>query len=297
MSRSLRTLALVALTGSVLAACSSSATNTQSAAASIAASTTASAAATSCVPTGGLQTVSAGELTIAATQDMPYDGIGTDGKVTGVMGDVITEIAGKLGLTVNLQQMDFAPELEAVKTGRVDTAIDGMVYTKERAGIYNLTQKFFYIPEEITQRKATNFKTMEDLKGHTVGTIQGYGEVPQLQAVPWIGTANLKLYNGVDALVQDLLAGRLDSFIVGAPTAAWIITQHPDWDIKYNLMAPTSLLTGTATPDGAIYPANLSNKTLVPAMDCVITQMKGNGDLIAILTKYHMTDPVFVNGR
>jgi polar amino acid transport system substrate-binding protein len=226
---------------------------------------------------------------------MPYDSVGSDGKLTGVLGDVITEIATKLGLQMNVQQMDFSPGLQAVTSGRVDTLAGCAVDTPEREGLFHLTQKFFYIPLEISQRKATNFVTVEDLKGHTYGTIQGYSTVPIYQAIPWIGKG-LKLYPTIDALIQDLLAGRLDAFTVGSPSTAWAMTQHPGFDLKYTIMAPTSLVPDTMNIEGCIFPVNLSNTSLVPAMDAVLTQMKTNGDLAAIFAKYNMTDPIFING-
>lgn len=288
-------LALVSL----VAACTSGATSPAAAPTTPAAATTTPTAASSAGPsasTATVQTITAGQLTVAVDQDMPYDGVGTDGKVTGVLGDVVTEIANKLGLQLNLQQMDFAPGLQAVTSGRVDTLLDCAVDTPAREGIYHLTQKFFYIPLEISQRKATDFKAIEDLKGHTLGTIQGYSEVPLFQAIPYIGN-NLKQYPTFDAMLQDLLAGRLDAFSVGSPTTAWAITQHPEYDLKYNIMTPTPLLPETQKYNGCIFPVSLSNTTLVPAMDAVITQMKSNGDLAAILAKYSMTDPVFITGN
>lgn len=224
---------------------------------------------------------------------MPYDGVGTDGKITGVLGDTIAEIAKELGLQLDVQQMEFSPGLEAVKTGRVDTLAGCAVETPERKTLFNLTNQFFYIPLEITQRKSTDFNTIEDLKGQKVGIIQGYAEVPELQKVPWIGN-DLKLYPTVDAIYTDLLAGRLNATILGAPTTAWVITQDPKKDLKYTIMKPTPYMSASGKPNGCIFPVNLNNKTLVPAMNDILKKMKDDGRLLAITSKYNMSDPAFV---
>jgi polar amino acid transport system substrate-binding protein len=284
---------------SLLSACSSS-TPTQAPVTSAVASapstpsTTVSSAPAS-ASAAAVQTITSGQLTVAVDQDMPYNGVGTDGKLTGVNGDVITEIATKLGLQINIQQMDFSPGLQAIQSGRVDTMTDCPVDTPQREGVYNLSEGFFYIPLEISQRKAENLNTIEDIKGHTFGTIQGYSEVPLYQAIPWIGKG-LKLYPTVDALIQDLLASRLDAFAIGSPTPAYVITQHPEYDLKYVLMAPTPLLPETTAPGVCIFPVNKSNTALVPAINGVLSQMKTNGDLTAIFAKYNMTNPEFVTG-
>lgn len=283
---------------SLLSACSSTSSSpaTVPSAASIAPSVAATVStAPASTSAASAQTVTAGQMTVAVDQDMPYNGVGTDGKLTGVNGDVITEIAGKLGLQINIQQMDFSPGLQAIQSGRVDTMTDCPVDTPQREGVYNLSQGFFYIPLEISQRKEENLNTIEDIKGHTFGTIQGYSEVPLYQAIPWIGK-NLKLYPTVDALIQDTIAGRLDAFAIGSPTPAYAIAQHPDYNLKYVLMAPTPLLPETTAPGVCVFPVNKSNTTLVPAINTVLTTMKTNGDLKAIFAKYNMTDPEFING-
>ncbi len=281
---------------SVVGACTSGATSAPPAATGTVAPTAATGSTPPASATAvAVQTVTAGQMTVAVDQDMPYNGVGTDGKLTGVNGDVLTEIASKLGLQINVQQMDFSPGLQAIQSGRVDTMTDCPVDTPQREGIYNLTQGFFYIPLEISQRKDENLNTIEDIKGHSFGTIQGYSEVPLYQAIPWIGS-KLKLYPTVDALIQDTIAGRLDAFAIGSPTTAYAINQHPDYNLKYVLMAPTPLLPETTAPGVCIFPVNKSNTTLVPAMNTIITQMKQNGDLKAIFAKYNMTDPEFING-
>jgi ABC-type amino acid transport substrate-binding protein len=240
-----------------------------------------------------IKTVKPGVLTVAIDNDMPYckeEG----GKIIGVDGEIITAIATKLGLRVEPAVMEWAAEIQAVQSGRADTNICGMAFTAERAKTVNLSDGAYYQVTEFTQLKDSNIRSIEDLKGKTVGTIQGYFYIPELKKIPWVGEANLKLYNTIDAAVQDLMAKRVHALLLGAPTSAWLATQHPEWNLKYEAIQGNEYMPDTVNKAYTVFSSRLDNPGLVKAMNEQIAAMKKDGTIEKIMAKYNMANPAFL---
>jgi len=241
----------------------------------------------------GVKTVKPGVLTVAIDNDMPYckeEG----GKIIGVDGEIVTAIATKLGLKVEPVVMEWAAEIQAVQSGRADTNICGMAFTAERAKTVNLSDGAYYQVSEFTQLKDSNIKSIEDLKGKTVGTIQGYFYIPELKKIPWVGETNLKLYNTIDAAVQDLMAKRVHAILLGAPTSAWLATQHPEWNLKYEAIQANEYMPDTVNKAYTVFSSRLDNPALVKAMNEQIAVMKKDGTIEKIMAKYNMANPAFL---
>jgi polar amino acid transport system substrate-binding protein len=240
----------------------------------------------------GVKTNKPGVLTVAIDNDMPYCKE-ESGKIVGVDGEIITAIASKLGLKVEPAVMEWAAEIQAVQSGRADTNICGMAFTAERAKTVNLSDGAYYQVSEFTQLKDSNIKSIEDLKGKTVGTIQGYFYIPNLKKIPWIGETNLKLYNTVDAAIQDLMAKRVHALLLGAPTSAWLalsIRREPE--VRGD--PGNEYMPDTVNKAYTVFSSKLDNPGLVKAMNEQIAAMKKDGTIEKIMAKYNMANPAFL---
>ena len=49
---------------------------------------------------------------------------------------------------------------------------------------------------------------VNDVKGHSIGTVNGFTIVPEMKKLPGVG--EVKLYDNSDGCVRDVVAGRLD---------------------------------------------------------------------------------------
>lgn len=167
-----------------------------------------------------------GKLIVAYNGDMPGTGF-KDGKLTGVDGELMMWIAEQLGLEVEPALMEWAAEIESVQARRVDVMHGMMGWLKHRTEVIAITDPIYYAGTLITQKKATKYGRLEDLKGKRIATIQGFGWIPELKKLP----ATLKLYDTSDAAVRDLLAGRIDALFADPPLINWVQQKNPDWDI------------------------------------------------------------------
>ena len=80
----------------------------------------------------------------------------------------------------------------------------------------------------LTQKKGAGITRLDQIKTLRVATGQGFGWVPELQIL----NPDLKLYDTSDAMIRDLVAGRIDVVFADPPLIQYIATQQPDLNIE-----------------------------------------------------------------
>ena len=101
------------------------------------------------------KTVEPGKLTIGINGDMPMTSV-KDGKLIGTDGELIAAIAGKLGLEVNVVQMEWSALIQATKQGKVDLMLGSMGWTKERSQVMLLSDPIYYFGTFLLQKKTSS---------------------------------------------------------------------------------------------------------------------------------------------
>jgi len=239
------------------------------------------------------KTIEPGVLTVAIASYMPYSGV-IDGKLTGLDGDLVTAVAGKLGLTVKTRVSDFAGILAAVQTNRADIAVGSIGWTEARAKAGIFTDSPYYSNQVVLIRKDQNVTKIEDLEGLTVATGIGYSYIPAIQAIP---NTTLKTYPTPANMLEDLVAERVDAVFTDAlvniayakekpgvlkaapmtpPTEAQL-KEHPDY--KYLFPRP-----------GGFY-LNKDNTALEKAATDAIRGLYKDGTTESLLTKWGVENP------
>lgn len=180
-----------------------------------------------------LELVEQGELHVALNGDMPGTGL-EDGKLKGLDGEIMSWVADQLGLEVVPQMMEWASEIESVKSGRVDAMHGMMAWTADREKVLKISDPIYYVSPVITQPEGKHIDTIEELQGTTFGTITGFALIPDLKRIPDL---ELKLYDTTDAAIRDLMAGRVEAIFADPPLIHWAIQQNPDWNIHYEPIA------------------------------------------------------------
>lgn len=122
-----------------------------------------------------IKTARSGYLTAACLGDMPIASV-RDGKLVGTDFDMLSLIAERLQLKIDVQQMSFSAVIEAVKSERVDWFGGNFAWTPIRAKLILLTDPVFYTGTYVIMRQNQMPKTalsVADLSGHTIGTATG----------------------------------------------------------------------------------------------------------------------------
>ena len=75
----------------------------------------------------------AGKLTIATSPDFPpFEELNADGTVTGIEIDILNLICEKLGVKLDIVQMDFDSVLPGVQAAKYDVGVSGISVTVKR---------------------------------------------------------------------------------------------------------------------------------------------------------------------
>jgi polar amino acid transport system substrate-binding protein len=235
-------------------------------------------------------TLEPGKLIVAFNGDMPMSTL-RDGMLAGMDGDMITLIATNLGLEIVPQQMDWAAAIESVRVGRVDLMIGGVGWTAERSEAMVLTDPVYYFGVLLAQKTATNYHTFADMAGKRIGTVTGFSLVPELKAVPGIGEA--RLYDTSDAVLRDLVAGRLDIAILDPPLVALAIKAHPEWDLHQVALDPDAAFPIMSTTYNATFGVRMEATALADAINVEIAQLWATCQNQTIMAGYGVADPSF----
>ena len=150
--RSFLAAAAVSVAAAALTACGGSAS---SAASSSAASSEAAAE---------LTTVEAGKLTMATNATFPPYEMTTDaGTIEGIDVETAQAIADKLGLELQVDDMEFDSALLSVQQGKADIVMAGVTVTPERENVMSFSDSYATGIQSIIVTNDSEIASVEDL--------------------------------------------------------------------------------------------------------------------------------------
>ena len=151
-----------------LTACGGSSASTASSVASSAAS---SEAASTSAAAGELTTVEAGKLTMATNATFPPYEMTTDaGEFEGIDIETAQAIADKLGLELQIDDMDFDAALLSVQQGKADIVMAGVTVTDERKAVMDFSDSYATGIQSIIVPEGSDIASPDDLAGKKIGT-------------------------------------------------------------------------------------------------------------------------------
>ena len=261
--RSFLAAAAVSAAALALTACGGSASTASSAAASSVAAS--SEAASTSAAAAELTTVEAGKLTMATNATFPPYEMTTDaGTIEGIDVDTAQAIAEKLGLELQIDDMDFDAALLSVQQGKADIAMAGITVTDSYAtGIQSVI-----VPE------GSDIASVDDLAGKKIGTQRG--TTGYLYCSDDFGEDAVVAYDNGLTAVQALNNGQVDAVVIDNEPAKAYVESNPGLKI---------LDTSYAEEDYAIG-MNKSNTALLEAVNAALEELKADGTLQAIVDKY-----------
>lgn len=201
--------------------------------------------------------------------------------------DVATEIANRLGVTVEWK----TPEWTAITSGgwsdRWDMSVGSMTVTPERAEVLHFTPAYYYTPASVAvHTDNTDIEDVTtDLDGKTIGVcgactydffLQKTLEIPGYTFDFVIDDADIKTYNTDTTAIRDLSLGdgiRLDAVISAKPTLETAIEKGEPIKLVGDPVFYEPL--GVGFDRGA----PLDPTSLVEAASAIIEEMHADGTL------------------
>ena len=261
------TIAALALT-----ACGGSASTASSAASSVAAS---SEAASTSAAAAELTTVEAGKLTMATNAAFPPYEMTTDaGAFEGIDIDTAQSIADKLGLELQIDDMDFDAALLSVQQGKADIAMAGVTVTDERKNVMDFSDSYATGIQSIIVPEGSDIASPDHLAGKMIGTQRG--TTGYIYCSDDFGDDAVVAYDDGLTAVQALNNGQVDAVVIDNAPAKEFVAANPGLVL---------LDTSYAEEDYAIGMAK-GNTALEDAVNAALEELKADGTLQSIVDKY-----------
>ena len=257
-----------------LAACGGSA-STETVSSEAASSEAVSTEEAASADAAALTTVNAGKLTMSTNAAFPPYEMTTDtGDFEGIDIEVAGAIAKKLGLELQVDDMDFDAALLAAQNGKSDMVMAGVTVTDERLKVMDFSDTYAEGIQSIIVPEDSDIATADDLSGKTIGTQRG--TTGYLYCTDDFGEENVIAYDNGLTAVQALNNGQVDAVVIDNAPAQEFVAANPGLKILDTAYAQENYAIGVAK----------GNTQLLDAINGALEELQDDGTLQAIVDKY-----------
>lgn len=224
---------------------------------------------------GDLTTVTAGKLTMSTNaQFPPYEMVADDGSFEGIDIEVADAIAKKLGLELQVDDMDFDAALLAAQNGKSDMVMAGVTVNEERQAVMDFSDSYAKGVQVVIVPEDSDIQSIDDMDGKMIGTQRG--TTGYIYCSDDFGEDSVTAYDNGLTAVQALNNGQVDCVVIDSAPAKEFVAANEGLVI---------LDTEYAVEDYAIGMAK-GNTALVEAVNGALAELKADGTIDAILAKY-----------
>ncbi len=131
-------------------------------------------------------------------------------KIVGFEVDIAHAIARRLGVDARFVQYNWSNLVPSLERGDFDIVLNGLEYTGDRAERILLSAPYFTYAETLAVRRGSPYRSLADLKGKRVGTLNQTYAHDLLRAQP----LETVLYEGNEEPYIDLEQGRIDAVLL-----------------------------------------------------------------------------------
>ena len=221
-----------------------------------------------------LTTVNAGKLTMSTNAAFPPYEMTTDsGDFEGIDIDVAAAIAEKLGLELQVDDMDFDAALLAAQNGKSDIVMAGVTVTEDRQLVMNFSDSYATGVQVVIVKEGSDV-TLDNLGEKMIGTQRG--TTGYIYTSDDYGDDHVTAYDNGASAVQALQNGQVDCVVIDAAPAEAYVEANPGLTI---------LDTEYVTENYAIG-VNKDNAALLDAINGALAELTADGTLDAIVGKY-----------
>lgn len=222
-----------------------------------------------------------GEITwgadIQGGEPYVYEDPANPSQLIGFEVDIMNSIARRLGVKARMVQYNWSNLVQSLERGDFDVVMNGLESTQERRERLLLSEPYYVYAETLTVRAGEPYRSLFDLTGKRVGTLNQTVAHDILQTVNGI---DVKVYEGNEEPYRDLELGRSDAVLLDN-----IIADRYGCINKALRCLPYDVARG-------IYVIGMrkGDAELKAAIDRALADMRKDGELEAILRKAKLWD-------
>ena len=225
-----------------------------------------------------VKTVNAGKLTMGTNAHFqPYEYYEGE-KIIGIDAEIAGAIAKKLGLELQIDNMEFSSIITAVNAKSIDFGMAGMTVTEARLKDVDFSTSYASGVQSVIVKEGSPIKTVDDLSAegskYKIGV--QLGTTGDIYATDDFGKDRVLSYNHGNEAVAALIGGSIDCVIIDNEPAKAFVANNEGLKI---------LDTSYADEDYAICFAK-DNTQLKDAVNKAIAELTEDGTIDSIIAKY-----------
>ena len=232
-------------------------------------------------------TVEDGKLIMATNcQFPPYemvaDGEGAYQGYEGIDIELAAAIAEKLGLELQIDDMEFDSALLAVQNNAADLTLAGLSYNEDRDEVMDFTTKYATGVQVVIVKDGSDV-TMDNLGDKLIGTQRGTTGYQYASAAPedgGYGEDHVIAYDNGATAVQALMNGQVDAVIIDQAPAEQYVAANEG----------LSILPGNWVEEDYCIAVDQGNTALLEAVQGALDELQADGTVDAIIAKYITAD-------
>jgi polar amino acid transport system substrate-binding protein len=200
----------------------------------------------------------------------------------GFMVDVIKEVAKEAGFEVTVEPMEFSALISSLTSGKVDLTSASMYITEKRRKVIDFSDPIFGYGEGMIVKKDDDkpYKSFKEIPDETVGAQLGTLYVSPLQDAKIF--KEVKVYDTVQAMMQDVNAGRIKAGFADSPIMSYFIASGQFPNIRlvktYEPVVPGEI--GIGIPK--------DKPELVKGINDALAKLKANGKLDELIATWKL---------
>ncbi len=198
------------------------------------------------------------------------------GGMRGFEVDIARALGRRLGVTARFVQNDWSNLIPALERGDFDVLLNGLEATPERRARLLLTIPYFVYGETLAVRRGAPYRTLDDLRGKRVATLNQSVAHQILTEHP----VTIALYEGQREPYFDLAHGRVDA----------VLLDHVIADVYGCPLAEVACLPGDVARGVYVAAVRRDAPELLRAVDAALAAMIADGELRRILEAYRLWD-------
>lgn len=209
----------------------------------------------------------------------PYEFVNDDGSFGGIDVDIAKAIADKLGMKLEIKDMEFDSLISAIEGGAIDVALAGMTVTDERKESVNFSESYAKGVQSIIVLEGSDIATADDLSSDIKIGVQA-GTTGDIYCTDDFGEDAVKQYKNGALAVEALKNGQVDCVVIDNEPAKSYVAANEGLVI---------LDTAYAEEDYAIA-IGKTNDELLNKINDALAELKADGTLDKIVATYINAD-------
>ena len=224
------------------------------------------------------QVQEAGKLTVASSPDFPpFESLGENGEVFGIEIDILNLICAELGVTLDIQQIDFDSVLPGVQAGKYDAGASGISVTPDREENTLFSIPYCMAAQAIVVLKDSDITCKADLEGKTISVQTATTAEEFCMSAGY----NVNAYTANADAQEALISGKVDAWVIDDLTAAEMVKLYNEENGETLVV-----LSEAMTSEPYAFAFMLGSEELVEPINEIISKLLADGTIAEIFAKY-----------